>query len=141
MFPEIEDIYRGILYRVMFNPVCAFRCAYIKVPYANWCKTTCSVDDAVLLHGGCTYLERTFPEQSSDAADPSYMIVGWDYGHLNDGIDKATLSQVDPERYAIMQRNPHLFLDTGEHVWTQKEVIDEIHSVIDTLLDTPITYV
>lgn len=103
-----EGKYRGYDYRIISHGT--HPCAYIAIDnIANYPDNIDEID----VHGGFTF----------DSQHPYFnnrWCIGWDYAH-------------DTDYYAAFGENSELAI--GTHHWTTAEILNEVHSVIDQIVD------
>lgn len=104
-----EGEYKGVKYAILnlgTHPT-----AYVEnIVYANDWNDYKLLDD-VIVHGGFTYCDLPHWKDEKDA-----VYLGWDYAHLGDYMG------YDGEFGDGMK-------------WTYEEILDDVHSVIDQLLE------
>jgi hypothetical protein len=77
---EKEGIYKQIKYFICFNMLVGFR-----VGYALFDKNLNFDMNSIEVHGGVTFNKVT--DKHPIALDKQYLVVGFDAGHVYDGID------------------------------------------------------
>ena len=110
-----RDSYKDYEYVVVSYGV--HPCAYIAIqegqPYFD---TTDYEDAGIACHGGCTWVEWGLHE----IIDPSYKVIGWDYGHCYD-FSGTYLQCGSSTPWKDLKK------------WTTEEIIAECKEVIEQL--------
>lgn len=115
--------YRGVEYKVLFNPMVGNLLAYVKLPrkhpFIEILKKGNLSDIPVDCHWGLTFDCHATPFNQF-WQDFSYgWWIGWDYGHASD----------------MMFISPSLVTMPGQKIHTMLEVVDDAQKVIDQVLD------
>ena len=123
-----KGVYSGYSYYItegFLNP-----CAYVVVPKKIGKKENplykMSRSDMYFLptHGGVTYKRDDF---MFDKIDREHFVIGWDYGHGMDFIYFDTQLVLEDSFFEEYNK--------GKHVWTGKEIREDVKRVIDALLE------
>lgn len=132
---ENMGLYRGHLYVVTFSAMLATRCGYVLLNDTDNCNLE-DYETIVSAHGGVTLAENDASHLFQDSDLQHHRIIGWDYNHIFDGKDFATVKEYIEQHPELKLSGLLSIMENGTqyHIATCEKVSEDAMNVIDDIV-------